>query len=70
MFVLVLPLNEMWIIVLRISWWVYYYLIWIFDNWLFVEDQDDVNEQILSISDQLFPEEVVSMDMELIVPLI
>jgi hypothetical protein len=37
---------------------------------LFVEDQDDVNEQILSISGQLFPEEAVSMDMRLIVPLI
>jgi hypothetical protein len=37
---------------------------------LFVEDQDDVNEQILSISGQLFPEDVVWMDMCLIVPLI
>jgi hypothetical protein len=35
-----------------------------------IEDQDDVSEQILSISDQLFPEDVVWMDMCLIVPLI
>ncbi len=37
---------------------------------MFLKDQDDVNEQILLILDQLFPDEIMLMDMMLIVPVI
>jgi hypothetical protein len=37
---------------------------------LFLKDQDDVNEQIILVLDQLFPEEKMLMDMMLIVSLI